>query len=77
MIICSLISVAYITLLERKILGLIQIRLGPNKVGIGGILQPFSDAIKLYTKEINIPRLSNFLPFLISPCLRLTLSFMT
>lgn len=43
-------------------------------MGITGILQPFSDAIKLYTKEINWPTLSNTLPFYFSPCVRLTLA---
>nr|YP_010321792.1 NADH dehydrogenase subunit 1 [Stenochironomus gibbus]UKO32980.1 NADH dehydrogenase subunit 1 [Stenochironomus gibbus] len=51
LIICILISVAFYTLLERKVLGLIQIRKGPNKMGYYGILQPFCDAIKLFTKE--------------------------
>ena len=46
-----LINVAFVTLLERKILGLSQLRLGPNKVSVLGILQPFRDAIKLLTKQ--------------------------
>nr|YP_009987582.1 NADH dehydrogenase subunit 1 [Tropidocephala brunnipennis]QBZ38055.1 NADH dehydrogenase subunit 1 [Tropidocephala brunnipennis] len=51
LMLCILISVAFYVVLERKILGYIQIRKGPFKVGYLGILQPFSDAIKLFTKE--------------------------
>lgn len=46
-----LVSVAFFTLIERKIIGLVHFRPGPNKVGFIGILQPFSDAIKLFSKE--------------------------
>ena len=61
-------------MLERKILGYIQVRLGPNKVGFLGIIQPFSDAIKLYNKEVVFPTIANAFPFFFSPILRLVLA---
>jgi len=53
--------------MERKILGSFQRRRGPNMIGIYGLLQPFSDALKLLSKETIIPSFSNFLIFLIAP----------
>lgn len=74
LIICVIVGVAFLTLLERKVLGYIQIRKGPNKVGFIGIPQPFSDAIKLFTKEQTYPLISNYLTYYFSPIFSLFLS---
>lgn len=74
LLICVIVSVAFLTLLERKVLGYIQIRKGPNKIGFMGILQPFCDAVKLFTKEQVMPFLSNFFIYYFSPIFSLFLS---
>ena len=74
-IIPILISIAYLTLLERKLLGFSQLRKGPNIVGLYGLLQPLADGIKLFSKEIIIPSHSNIFLFIIAPIISLTMGF--
>jgi len=62
-------SIAYLTLVERRVIGYIQNRIGPNRVGFHGMLQPFADGIKLLFKEVLIPNRSNRYLFLIAPVL--------
>lgn len=64
-------AVAYLTYAERKVIGYIQGRIGPNRVGLRGIGQPIADVLKLLTKELVIPTVSNRYLFVLAPILTL------
>lgn len=64
-----ILTMAFLTLAERRVIGSIQARIGPNRVGPGGLLQPFADVLKLMLKEIVVPSASNKFLFIIAPLL--------
>lgn len=74
LVVVALVGVAFITLFERKILGYVHIRKGPNIVGYWGILQPLADAVKLFIKEQAYLIRSNYFVFYLSPSLNMFLS---
>ena len=69
-----LIFIAYLTYFERKVIGFMQLRKGPNVVGPFGLFQPFADGIKLLTKETIVPSNSNKFLFILSPIITFTLA---
>jgi NADH-quinone oxidoreductase subunit H len=74
-IVIVLISLAYLTLIERKVMGIMQRRKGPNVVGVLGLLQPFADGLKLLIKELIYPSFANKFIFFLGPIIFLFLAF--
>lgn len=77
LIILVLISVAYFTLVERKVLAAAQRRRGPNVVGVYGLLQPLADGLKLFSKETIVPSPANKFIFIIAPIVTFWVSLIT
>lgn len=71
-----LLSVAFITVIERKVIAAMQRRVGPNIVGFYGILQPFADALKLVVKETIVPNHANRVLLFLAPIVTLTFSLL-
>lgn len=76
LIVSIILALAFLTLAERKIIGSIQLRKGPNVIHTYGLLQPFADGLKLFTKEPIHPLTSSFLLFLFTPLLALTIALL-
>lgn len=74
---CIILGVAFLTLVERRVLGNVQRRTGPDIVGVSGILQPIADAFKLIFKEMIFPGISSLLIFILSPLLIFLLSLIS
>lgn len=70
-----ILTVAYLTYFERKVIAFMHVRMGPNRVGPRGLLQPFADVLKLLTKEIIFPKNANKFLFLIAPIITLATAF--
>lgn len=70
-----MLCVAYLTLAERKVIGFMQVRIGPNRVGYYGLLQPIADGLKLLFKEIILPTASNKALFMLGPVLAIAPAF--
>lgn len=71
-----LLSVAFMTVIERKVIAAMQRRVGPNQVGYYGILQPFADALKLVVKETIVPNMSNRVLLYSAPIITLTFALL-
>jgi NADH:ubiquinone oxidoreductase subunit H len=69
-----LVAIAYLTLAERKLIGFIQARKGPNVIGLYGLLQPLVDGLKLFIKEMIIPNNCNRTIYYLCPIFSLTMS---
>ncbi|MGH8726646.1 MAG: NADH-quinone oxidoreductase subunit NuoH [Burkholderiales bacterium] len=74
-VVTLLLSVAYLTLAERKVIGYMQVRVGPNRVGFKGLLQPIADVVKLLMKEIIVPTGANRFLFMLAPLLAIAPAF--